>query len=224
LARLGLNVVMLGPPGAGKGTQASRLARHYDVPKVSTGDILRESAVAGTALGLEARERIDQGNLVSDEVAIGIIRERLSRHDVALGFILDGFPRTVGQAEALDEMMQKRSPLTVLHLVVPVDVLVGRLHARRVCGVCGTNADPTKPDVGVCANCGGALVTRADDDERVVRNRLQIYEDRTAPLVQYYRDRPTFFTIDGNQAPDAVAAALQGAMASAMSVAQGGAR
>ena len=215
---------MLGPPGAGKGTQASRLARHYDVPKVSTGDILRESAAAGTALGLEARARIDQGNLVSDEVAIAIVRERLSRQDVAFGFILDGFPRTVGQAEALDEMMRTRSPLTVLHLVVPVDVLVGRLHARRVCGVCGTNADPTKPDVGVCGNCGGALVTRADDDERVVRNRLQIYEDQTAPLVHYYRGRPTFFTIDGNQSPDAVAAAMQAAMASAMSVAQGGAR
>ena len=217
-------MVILGPPGAGKGTQASRLARHYDVPKVSTGDILRESAAAGTTLGLEARARIDLGHLVSDEVAIAIVRERLARQDVALGFILDGFPRTVPQAEALDEMMQRRSPLTVLHLVVPVEVLVGRLHARRICGVCGTNADPTKPDVGVCANCGGTLVTRADDDERVVRNRLQIYEDQTAPLVNYYRDRPTFFTIDGNQAPDAVAAAMQGALASAMGAAQGGAR
>lgn len=215
---------MLGPPGAGKGTQASRLARYYGVPKVSTGDILRESAAAGTALGLEAKERIDRGHLVSDDVAIAIVRERLSRQDVSLGFILDGFPRTVGQAEALDQMMRERSPLTVLHLVVPVDVLVGRLHARRICSVCGTNADPTKPDVGVCANCGGALVTRADDDEQVVRNRLQIYEDRTAPLVEYYRGRPTFFTIDGNQAPDAVAAAMQGALTSAMSVAQGDVR
>lgn len=215
---------MLGPPGAGKGTQASRLARHYGVAKVSTGDILRESAAAGTPLGLEARTRIDQGHLVSDKVAIAIVRERLSRQDVASGFILDGFPRTVGQAEALDEMMNGRSPLTVLHLVVPVEVLVSRLHARRICSVCGTNADPTKPDVGVCANCGGTLVTRADDDEQVVRNRLQIYEDRTAPLVQYYRGRPTFFMIDGNQSPDAVAAAMQGALASATSVAQGDAR
>ncbi len=214
---------MLGPPGAGKGTQASRLARRYAVPKVSTGDILRESAAAGTTLGVEARARIDQGHLVSDEVAIAIVRERLTRQDVASGFILDGFPRTVAQAEALDEMMDGRSPLTVLHLVVPVDVLVSRLHARRVCSVCGTNADPTKPDVGVCASCGGALVTRADDDEQVVRNRLQIYEDQTAPLVHFYRGRPTFFTIDGNQAPDAVGAAMQGALASAMSVVQGGA-
>jgi len=224
LARPGLNVVMLGPPGAGKGTQATRLARHYGVPKVSTGDILRESAAAGTALGLEARARIDQGHLVSDEVAIAIVRERLSRQDVALGFILDGFPRTVGQAGALDEMMRGRSPLTVLHIVVPVEVLVGRLHARRICSACGTNADPTKPDVGVCASCGGALVTRADDDEQVVRNRLQIYEDRTAPLVNYYLGRPTFFTIDGNLSPDAVAAAMQDALASAIGVVQGGAR
>lgn len=210
---------MLGPPGAGKGTQASRLARHHGVPKISTGDILRDAAAAGTALGLEAKARIDQGLLVSDEVAIAIVSERLSRQDVASGFILDGFPRTVEQAVALDDMVRGRSPLTVLHLVVPVDVLVGRLHHRRICSVCGTNADPTKSET-VCAVCGGALVTRADDDEQVVRNRLQIYEDRTAPLVQYYRDRPTFFSIDGNQAPDAVAAAMQGALASAMSVGQ----
>lgn len=215
---------MLGPPGAGKGTQASRLARHYGVPKVSTGDILRDSAAAGTALGLEAKARIDQGHLVSDEVAIAIVEERLSRQDVALGFILDGFPRTVGQAEALDDMMAGRTPLTVLHLVVPVEVLVGRLHARRICGVCGTNVDPTKPDLGVCASCGGVLVTRADDDEQVVRNRLQIYEDQTAPLVHYYRGRPTFFTIDGNQSPDHVATAMEGALASAIGVAQGEAR
>jgi adenylate kinase len=224
LAKPAVNVVMLGPPGAGKGTQATRLARHYDVPKVSTGDILRESAAAGTALGLEARAHIDKGNLVSDEVVIAIVKERLSRQDVAFGFILDGFPRTVAQAEALDEMMRGRSPLTVLHLVVPVEVLVGRLHARRVCSVCGINADPTKPDAGVCASCGGPLVTRADDDEKVVRNRLQIYEDRTAPLVNYYRGRPTLFTIDGNLSPDAVAAAMKDALASAVGAAQGGAR
>jgi len=216
---------MLGPPGAGKGTQASRLARHYGVPKISTGDILRDAATAGTTLGLEAKARIDQGHLVSDEVAIAIVRERLSRQDVASGFILDGFPRTVIQAEALDGMMKARSPLTVLHLVVPVEVLVGRLHARRVCSVCGTNADPTKPATVACVVCGGTLIIRADDDEQVVRNRLQIYEDRTAPLVQYYRGRPTFFSIDGNQAPDAVAAAMEGALASAMAVEQqGGAR
>ena len=215
---------MLGPPGAGKGTQASRLARQYGVPKVSTGDILRDAATAGTPLGLEARTRIDQGNLVSDGVAIAIVRERLSRQDVAFGFILDGFPRTVAQAEALDDMMQERSPLTVLHLVVPVDVLVGRLHSRRICSVCGTNADPTRPEATECAVCGGPLITRADDDEQVVRNRLQIYEDRTAPLVQYYRNRPTFFSIDGDQAPDAVAAAMQNALTSSVGVAQGGAR
>lgn len=215
---------MLGPPGAGKGTQASRLAKHYGVPKVSTGDILREAAANGTPLGLAAKERIDQGNLVSDEVAIAIVRERLARQDVAFGFILDGFPRTVDQAVALDDMMDGRSPLVVLHLVVPVDVLVGRLHQRRVCSVCGTNADPSQTSP-VCLACGGPLVTRADDDEQVVRNRLQIYEERTAPLVEYYRGRPTFFSIDGNQAPDAVAEAMQQALASVADAAtQGGSR
>ncbi len=210
---------MLGPPGAGKGTQARRLASQHGVPKISTGDILREAGAAGTPLGLEAKARIDKGLLVSDEVAIAIVRERLTRQDVASGFILDGFPRTVDQAVALDEMMDGRLPLAVLHLVVPVDVLVSRLHHRRVCSVCGTNADPTKSET-VCAVCGGELITRADDDEQVVRNRLRIYEDRTAPLVQYYRERPTFFSIDGNQAPDAVAAAMQGALASVMAVGQ----
>lgn len=215
---------MLGPPGAGKGTQAGRLSRTYGVPKVSTGDILRESATQGTELGLQARTRIDQGNLVSDDVVIAIVNERLTRHDVAKGFILDGFPRTVAQAEALDTMMDERGPLTVLHMVVPFEVLVSRLHSRRICSVCGTNADPASPEATMCARCGGQLIQRADDSEQVVRTRLQVYEQRTEPLVGFYRASPTFFTIDGNQAPDAVAAAMQASIAAVLGVGQGGAR
>jgi adenylate kinase len=204
---------MLGPPGAGKGTQAQRLARTYGVPKISTGDILREAAAQDTPLGRQVRERIDKGNLVSDEVAIQIVRERLSRQDARKGFILDGFPRTVVQAEALEAIMDGRGPLIVLHIVVPVDVLVDRLHSRRVCSVCGANADPSAPEATRCGVCGGELVQRADDDEAVVRNRLEIYDARTRPLVEYYRGCPTFFEIDGNQSPDRVAEAMEAVIA-----------
>lgn len=204
---------MLGPPGAGKGTQAQRLARTYGVPKISTGDILREAAAQDTPLGRQVRERIDKGNLVSDEVAIQIVRERLSRQDARKGFILDGFPRTVVQAEALEAIMDGRGALIVLHIVVPVDVLVDRLHSRRVCSVCGANADPSAPEATRCGVCGGELVQRADDDEAVVRNRLEIYDARTRPLVEYYRGCPTFFEIDGNQSPDRVAEAMEAVIA-----------
>ncbi len=217
----GLNVVMLGPPGAGKGTQAQRLARSYGVPKISTGDILREAAGQDTALGEHARGRIDQGHLVSDEVAVEIVRERLSRHDVAKGFILDGFPRTVVQAEALDGTMAGRGALIVLHMVVPVDVLIGRLHSRRICGDCGANADPTAPGATHCGACGGALVHRTDDDEQVVRNRLEVYERQTQPLVAFYAASPTLFEIDGNQLPNRVADAMRSAINSTLTAGQG---
>lgn len=203
---------MLGPPGAGKGTQAQRLAQTYGVPKISTGDILRDAAAQKTPLGLEVRHRIDQGHLVSDDVAIEIVRERLTRQDVSKGFILDGFPRTVGQAEALGTMMAERGALIVLHMVVPAEVLVGRLHSRRICSVCGANADPSAPEATRCGQCGGELVQRTDDGESVVRNRLQVYDQRTRPLVAYYQSSPTFFEIDGNQVPDKVNAAMQAAI------------
>lgn len=207
---------MLGPPGAGKGTQAQRLARIYGVPKISTGDILREAAARKTPLGMDVRNRIDQGHLVSDEVAIEIVRERLSRQDVSKGFILDGFPRTVGQAEVLETMMGDRGALIVLHMVVPADVLVSRLHSRRICGICGINADPTRPDATDCAQCGGELVQRIDDGEAVVRNRLEVYDRETRPLVEYYRSSPTLVEIDGTEVPDRVAAAMQAAITQVM--------
>jgi adenylate kinase len=221
LLHTGLNVVMLGPPGAGKGTQAQRLARAYGVPKISTGDILREAAAQETTLGAHARSRIDQGHLVSDEVAIEIVRERLARQDVAKGFILDGFPRTVAQAEALDRMMTDRGALIVLHMVVPAEVLIGRLNSRRICSVCGANADPTAPEATRCGGCGGELVQRVDDDEQVVRNRLAVYEQQTRPLVAFYAARPTLFEIDANQAPDRVAEDMMAAITTTMAAGQG---
>lgn len=201
---------MLGPPGAGKGTQAERFAREEGIPKISTGDILREAVTAGTELGCVAKRAMDAGQLVSDAVMIGIVRERLSRPDVARGFILDGFPRTVTQAQALDEMMAGRAPLIVIEIEVPVEELARRTSQRRVCGRCGftTVADGT----ATCPRCGGELAVRSDDGEAVVRERLQVYAQQTRPLVEYYRTRPTFRKVNGNQPPDVVAVELRRAI------------
>ena len=208
-----LNVIMLGPPGAGKGTQAERFARARQVPKISTGDILREAVQAGTPLGLEAKATMAAGNLVGDDVMIGIVRERLDREDARRGFVLDGFPRTVAQASVLDDMMHGRGPLVVIDIAVPEDVLVRRLAIRRICSKCGVNA--LYEGLGACEKCGGALIARADDGEEIVRERLKVYQRQTKPLVDYYSTRPTFRSIDGNQMPDAVSALLDAAVVEA---------
>jgi adenylate kinase len=209
-----LNVVMLGPPGAGKGTQAERFARRHGVPKISTGDILREAVAAATELGRAARETMHAGNLVGDDVMIGIIEERLARADAARGFVLDGFPRTVVQASALDRMMKTRGTLVVVDIVVPEDVLVRRLAARRICGACGVNA-PVEW-TSACGKCGGTLVQRTDDGDGIVRERLKVYHRQTKPLVDYYSGRPTFRTVDGNRPPDVVMSALDAAICEAL--------
>jgi adenylate kinase len=208
-----LNIIMLGPPGAGKGTQAERLARRQGVPKISTGDILREAVQSGTELGLIAKVTMDSGNLVSDDVMIGIVRERLGRDDAVKGFVLDGFPRTVVQATALDGMMDGRSPLVILDIVVPEDVLVRRLAARRICSKCGVNA--LVEWTTTCEKCGGALVMRVDDSEGIVRERLKVFLRQSAPLVDYYSTRATFRSVNGNQPPDVVSEAIESALRSA---------
>lgn len=205
-----LNVVMLGPPGAGKGTQAERLARRHGLPKISTGDILREAVQAGTELGLAAKATMEAGNLVGDEVMIGIVGERLERADARGGFVLDGFPRTVVQAAALDGMIDGRGPLVVLDIVVPEDVLVRRLATRRICSKCGTNA--AVEWTGACQKCGGTLVARIDDGVEIVRERLKIFLRQSQPLVDYFATRPTFRSIDGNQPPDVVTAQIDAAL------------
>ena len=204
---------MLGPPGAGKGTQAERISRTRQLPKISTGDILREAVTNRTPLGLAAREAMEAGRLVSDDVMIGIVHERLERADARKGFVLDGFPRTIVQADALDRLVTSRGPLVVLDIVVPEEVLVRRLASRRICGDCGSNA--AVEWLTACGKCGGKLIARIDDDVRIVRERLGVYQRQTKPLVEYYWGRPTFRQIDGNLPPDVVTGAIDAALADA---------
>jgi adenylate kinase len=205
-----INVVMLGPPGAGKGTQAEQLSRRRKLPRVSTGDILREAVQARTELGRAAKKTMEAGNLVGDDVMIAIVLDRLSRSDAHCGFVLDGFPRTVVQAIALDRMVADRGPLVVLDIVVPEDELERRLATRKICSKCGSNASPDS--TGACEKCDGALVTRVDDGIEIVRERLKVYHRQTKPLVEFYSSRSNFSSIDGNRAPETVTEAVEAAL------------
>ncbi len=206
--------MLLGPPGAGKGTQAAYLAERYGVRHISTGDILREAKAAGTPLGLLAKGYMDRGELVPDEVVIGLVKERLAQPDIReRGFLLDGFPRTVAQAEALDRLLEELGmPLeAVLNLRVDPELLARRLTLRRSCPACGAvyHLENRPPKVeGVCDICGGALVQRPDDAEETVRNRLAVYSRQTEPLIAYYTGRGLLVEIDGEQPIEAVRQAI----------------
>src|SRR5450759_2523042 len=241
---MALNLIMLGPPGAGKGTQAERLARTHGIPKISTGDILREAVAANTGVGQRVEAVMDRGELVSDDVMIGIVRERLERPDALAGFVLDGFPRTVVQATSLDAIMDGRGRLIVVDIVVPERELVRRLSTRMICADCGANAGifadaggavekrvmpavagaaaaegvapvRAQTDPLRCRRCGGPLVQRSDDSDAVVLERLKVYHRQSEPLVEYYRTRPTFRSIDGAQGAERVAADLAAAIEAA---------
>jgi adenylate kinase len=211
-------VVFLGPPGAGKGTQARRLSAAWGVPQVATGDMLREAVAAGTPLGREARRHMDAGALVPDDVVIGLVAERLGQSDAKDGFVLDGFPRTAPQAEALDRMLAERG--TPLERVVFFDVdraeLLRRLTGRRVCPRCGStfhvvSAPPRTP--GRCDQCGAELVQREDDAEAAVARRLDVYASQTAPLLAYYRERGLLAEVGGAGDVERVSADIRRAVA-----------
>ena len=198
-----LNLVLLGPPGAGKGTQATHLQRVWGIPHISTGAMLRDAVRQQTPLGQKVESVMASGGLIDDRLITGIVRERLQETDCRGGFLLDGFPRTVPQARALDRLIVGRAPLVILEIACRDDDILRRLASRVVCSECGQNAQD-EGDFATCHDCGGPLVQRKDDEEAVVRNRLHVYRDQTAPLIDYYQERPTFCRVDGAQLFDAV--------------------
>ncbi|MBW5449155.1 adenylate kinase [Cohnella sp. CFH 77786] len=208
-----MNILFMGPPGAGKGTQAERIVEEFGVPHISTGDAFRLAMKQGTPLGLKAKEYVDQGLLVPDEVTNGIVRDRLAEEDCKKGFLLDGFPRTLAQAQALDGMLAEmgRKIDHVINLKVDRGLLLARLTGRRICKSCGSTYhvifNPPKQE-GVCDKCGGELYQRSDDTEEKVGTRLDEYTSKTAPLLAYYGDKGLLREVDGEKDIDAVTAEI----------------
>jgi adenylate kinase len=217
-----MDIVLLGAPGAGKGTQAELLADWLSLPTVSSGELFREAIEAGTPLGRRAKEYIDRGELVPDRVTVDMVAERLSRPDCAEGVILDGFPRTVAQAQALDDLLERmgRQVDVVAYIEASSQVLLQRLAGRWTCSQCGAvYHEVFNPEAvrGVCDNCGGKLVQREDDTPEVQRRRIEVYAERTAPLIAYYREKGILCEVDGQQEVDSVQRDLQAVIVAARS-------
>jgi adenylate kinase len=212
-----MKVIFLGPPGSGKGTQAKMVAERLGIPQISTGDMLRSAVREGTPMGLKAKAMMDAGALVADEVVVGIVQERLLKDDCKTGFILDGFPRTVPQADALQQCLQDlgKELDKVISLEVDNDAVVERITGRRTCRDCGkmyhVRFDPPGQE-GVCDVCGGELYLRDDDQEATIRKRLEVYEEQTAPLIAYYQKAGLVQAIDGMQGIDEVQDQILGVM------------
>lgn len=204
-----MNIVLIGPPGAGKGTQAKLIISNYSIPHLSTGDIFRKNIANGTELGIEAQKHINKGNLVPDELTIKIVEDVLEQDIYKNGFLMDGFPRTVKQAEALDNILKLKNQKldAVLLIDVPMNFILDRMTGRRVCLSCGasyhTKYNPPKSE-GVCNLCNGNLIQRKDDSEETVRGRLEVYANITKPLIQYYEARNQLYRIDGTMSIDKV--------------------
>lgn len=209
-----LNLVVLGKQGAGKGTQCDRLGSRYHIPHVSTGNILRAAVKAGTPLGQEVAATLDAGTLVSDDLVIALVKERFNEPDAVRGALLDGFPRTLGQAEALETMLGQDGVKLCINLDVPVELVTQRLSSRRVCVDCGSIYRDTDPSAlaGSCAKCGGRVIQRADDRPEAIRQRLEVYERETAPLLDFYAARGLLARVDGAMPPDEVTAAIVAAL------------
>lgn len=200
-------VILLGPPGSGKGTQAVRLTKELGIPHISTGDLFRENISKNTELGIRAKEYTNAGKLVPDELVLDMLFDRVSRPDCAKGYLLDGFPRTLPQAEAFAKFLPASAELTVLNLDVPDDVIVKRAEGRLTCQQCGNvyNRYFSPPSQeGVCDKCKGKLVQRPDDKAEVVQERLRVYHAQTKPLIDYYSQRGVLYTVDGTKSPDEV--------------------
>ena len=213
-------ILLMGPPGAGKGTQAERLIREYGIPQISTGDMFRAAVKSGTPLGKEAKSYMDKGALVPDSVTVGIVKERLAQEDCKDGWILDGFPRTTAQAASLDSILHEMgiSLTAVLGINANREDLVKRVSGRLVCRKCSASFHrdfrPPKQQ-GVCDNCGGELYQRADDNEKTIRSRLAVYHEQTKPLIDYYKMSGCYVDIDGDQSMDEVFSDIKGSLAKA---------
>lgn len=209
-----MRIILVGPPGAGKGTQAESIKARWGIAHISTGDILRANVKAGTELGMTAKGYMDEGKLVPDELIIAMVESRFQEDDARNGFLLDGFPRTLAQAEALDMLLVRLGLQldAVVELKVTDDVVVARLASRRVCECCGeiynTVAKPPKND-SVCDKCGCEVIQRADDTEAVIRKRLAVFHEQTAPLIEYYRNKGILMTVDATGAKDSVKKLLE---------------